>query len=159
MEIIGWHGGWGNFVSVDENYLGSGEGDSQGWGFYLSENRVGGEYFARYLQFREKKGYLHKVRFELQENEYWEYADKNKIKLSNGELYSYSMYFDLRQKLGDRAAAKYLSGNGVKAFMLWETDKPPHGYTYVVLQPNIVQVLESYKYVHHAIQCHWEQIA
>lgn len=159
MEVIGWHGGWGNFSTVDEDYIGTGEGASQGWGFYLSENRDGGEYFARYLHFREKKGFLHKVRFELQDDEYWEYEDKSEKKLQNGEIFSYSKYSDLRLNLGDKSAAQYLRSNGIKAFMLWETDKPPHGYTYVVLKPDIVQVLESYEYIQDPMQCYWEKIA
>ncbi|MCC5854096.1 MAG: hypothetical protein JJU10_00250 [Idiomarina sp.] len=159
MEIIAWHGGWGKFSAVDEKYHGSGEGDSQGWGFYAAENRVGGEYFARYMHCRNDKVYLHKIRFEIQEHEFWKNADKTGKKLSTGEIFSYSKYFDLRQKIGDEMAAKYLRSNGVKAFMLWETDKPPHGYTYVILQPEIVQVVESYEYIFDVKQSYWKKIA
>lgn len=157
MIINGWHGGWGNFLAVDENHLGTGEGAGQGWGFYVAEQREGGEYYARYLHFRQGIGFLHKVSFELSEHELWDI--RSDARLANGDIITYSDYVDMKnQSLGREPAARFLRANGIKAFKVEEGNKPGHGYTYVVLDTRIVRVTETYAFRSTPTRDIWDKI-
>lgn len=116
--IEGWHGGWGNFQAIDATHLGSGEGDSQGWGFYLSENRQGGEFFAKYSYFSNGSGFLHHVRLVIQKHELFD-ADL--------ELIRYAEYKKRISEIGKKPAADELLSNGFKVIKLWEGDNEHHG--------------------------------
>lgn len=146
MEIFGWHGGWGSFTSVDPRYLGSGEGNSQGWGFHFAENKAGGEYYAKWARDKKGGGFLHRVKLTLPEERLWKHPNESPLQLPHGSLYTYSSYCILRWDLGDVAAANHLRSMGVWAFMLWEHNPPPHGHTFVVLEPSAVSIIESQPY-------------
>lgn len=158
MEIIGWHGGWGDFTFIDEKYIGTGENNAQGWGFYLAENRVGGEYFAKYLHFKRGTGFLYKVKLHISKDEYWENADHTGRLLENGKNLDYLYYRTIREEQGNQKAAAYLKNNGIKVFSLWETDKPKHGLTYIVLEMSCAQILEKYEYIYDPKQSYWNKI-
>lgn len=158
IEIIGWHGGWGCFDKVDSHFLGSGEGSSQGRGFYFAEHRAGGEYFARYFSHRKNSGYLYKVKLTIDKGSFWENADNQPFKAKNGGRVNFYDYHKMIRSLGASVAAYFLLKKGVKAFNLWETDKPPHGYTFVVLDHSTIETIESYKYIYDPYLCYWDRI-
>ena len=147
MVITGWHGGWGRFSAVDPQHLGTGENDALGWGFYLSENRAGGEDFARYAELaRGGTGYLHKVRAEVPRPCLWWDPWKRPWTAPDGSEVSWEGYDQARRSLGNEVAAAILRRLGVKAIAAWETDTSSHGRTYVVLDLAAIRVVESYEW-------------
>ncbi len=99
------------------------------------------------MLFQGKPGFTHKVQFELEDNELWVDASTKGFSANNGKYFTYSDYYDLRSRQGDREAARYLQTIGVKALALpRESDKiVAHGTTYVIIDLSIVQVVESYQ--------------
>ena len=146
MDIFGWHGGWGNFASVNPRHLGTGEGNSQGWGFHFAENRAGGEYYAEWARRNRGAGFLHHVKLTLPKDRLWKDPDRSTWQLPQGRSLTYASYCILRQDQGDFIAATRLRSMGVWAFMLWEHNPPPHGHTFVVLELSAVSMIESLPY-------------
>lgn len=158
VEVEGWHGGWGSFNRVNETHLGSGEGAAQGWGFYLSEFREGGQWYARYLHFREKQGFLHRVSFSVAAHEFWDMERSDKIMLSDGAYFTTDDYYAFRRDLGDKNAAACLRDIGIKAFRVNENNNPNHGLTCVVVDPRIVNVAESFEYLPERADSQWRRL-
>ena len=138
MVIEGWHGGWGNFQMVNPDYLGSGEGDSLGWGFYFSENRQGGEFFAKYAESSKGNGFLHKVVINIKREEL---LDTD----CDGDLYQ--RYLRNIARIGKMPAAIDLRTNGIAVIKAWETDNESHGYTYIALDTVKIETVECYAYI------------
>lgn len=143
LEIIGWHGGWGNFKSVQSEHLGTGEGNAMGRGFYFSEFQEGAIYYAKFqLRGTERKiGYVHKVRLSIMQHELWD-IDNESTASNERDVIKYK---DKLSKQLDQEAANELLASGTKAIKTYEGNQPSHGLTYIVFDPACISILESYE--------------
>jgi len=154
-----WHGGRAYFTEFSENEIGSGEGDSLGWGFYFAEHRKGGEYFAEYLNFRNGAGYLYEAELELAEEEILHLDvpvlrmnQHTKLRISNifpeieSSFDAHAIYQALRNKLGDKPAADELRKAGILAIVTYEGTKPSHGQTFLILEKSRIKIIETFKF-------------
>lgn len=159
MEIFGWHGGWGDFLQIDSRQLGTGEGHSQGLGFYCAENRSGGEYFARHAYRTRPTAFLHKVHISIPIQRLWIDPSKNDVLIPNSANYSQADYLSDQRTLGMKIAAMRLKSFGVQSIMMYESDQPSHGWTCIVLDPSTVSVIKSFEYQSNGRTSAWLEIS
>ena len=169
MTFEAWHGGRAHFENFSYDAIGSGEGAALGYGFYFSEHREGGEFFARYMNFQQHSGFLYRVLLSFKENELLNLdialdehsqAVRDKIKVlfasQSEEPILGSAYINLRLKLGNRQAALALLQTGIKVLRSDEGTKPGHGYTYLVLDREFIKIVDVYRFVES--DCSWPRI-
>ncbi len=154
-----WHGGRAYFGEFSEDAIRSGEGDSLGWGFYFAENRKGGEYFAKYANFRDGAGYLYEAQLELPDDRvlplgssYCQLDAHLRSRVSrvfSGSEMSlgfHSAYRILRDELGDKVASVTLRGVGIRALTAYEDTDPGHGITYLVIDKTCIALTRIFKF-------------
>lgn len=152
-----WHGGGSYFTHFEEDAIGSGEGDSMGWGFYFAENRAGGEYFARYMHTR-KNGFLYRADLVIADDEIIDldssFRDSpTEIRCRISRVFRscewedglHAAYWILRKELGDEGASKYLRNEGVMALRSHEGTNYDHGVTHLVLDNSRIIIREAFK--------------
>jgi hypothetical protein len=133
-----WHGTHRQFEAFSTNYIGTGEGgDGLGWGLYFSENREGGEYFARYAAASKGTGYLYRVTLDLQEHELIHLGTEDSAPTKH---FLWSQYDDRKLQVGNRVYAKLLLAAHNHAVLAEEGTKPSHGKTILCLSPERVRI-------------------
>jgi hypothetical protein len=156
MEV--WHGGHSYFSQFQEHAIGSGEGEAMGWGYYFAENRPGGEYFARYMYEKHKKGFLYRANILFTEDEILDLDSSfrqitpamqcrvsrvfRSCEVKQGFHNAYKM---LRDEIGNEAASKYLLGEGIMVLRSYEETKPGHGFTYVALDNSRIVIRDAFE--------------
>jgi len=155
FTIQGWHGGWGDFKTIDPKFFGTGENDALGLGFHITNNELYARNMAKSFltYFRPKaleaakvekftRVYLHKVEVTVSESNFWDMEnDYNKISLHGNRLSEYSGLNDLDKE----EALSFLKKNTVYAFQKHE-EEYGGGTTTVIVEPSTVKITETYEY-------------
>lgn len=163
--IEAWHGTNKHFKQFDQLFIGSGEGDSHGYGFYFARKRSNGEYFAKYLAFREPPAFLYRTGLHLDENDilplnirFDDLPEAVRIKLedrasfqfyswgkSNGHGF-HSAYQRLRDVHGNHDAACLLLEWGFQAVSDFIEPESKGGETIVALDRRVIDIQEIYQW-------------
>lgn len=158
MALEVWHGGGTYFTQFEEAAIGSGEGDAMGWGFYFAANRLGGEYFAKYMYHLNKRGFLYRGELMIADDEILDldssfrdtptamrYRISRVFRSCEWKYGFHNAYKILRDELGNDGASMYLREEGVMALRSYEETKPGHGDTYLVLDNSRIVIREVFE--------------
>lgn len=159
--ITVWHG---SSEIIDDKFdysrINTGDGAKFGHGFYFAENRAGGEYMAKTMQFRTVAGYLYEVSLDFDETEVL-CLNKNfkshplAVQTVLNDLFLTgldddtleSAYQAYRQRIGDpETAMRSMLAAGIKLVRVYEQDRTAHGDTYVVFDAEIITIKHLWQY-------------